>query len=333
MTKIDDPDLLITNKISYNIHYSDGKIHNKYRSITFSDIKIIYPNKETPAFYSYYLMNNPKDIGKSIETLVNEYIPIDKIIDTKSCGNNCKFTSTKTLLLDTVLMLSYADLLAYENLETSGKVLVPVGFLFKYYKYLTKYLRLFVINKSANNTLSENFLNQSKQLWNYVMKNLKINTSFISETDQINIAYKKIINKFHQNLFINQSLLKNYPELKEPIQEYSKIVYYINNSRALFKDIDSKSKYVGETLESITIQMAEQELSKSSSKHFNGGGAITSIIRKRFTLNSNANYDDLELDNLEKNQKITKKLIIDKINNLVKNEITTLTVISKNITT
>jgi hypothetical protein len=104
-------------------------------------------------------MNNPKNIGKKIETLVNEYIPIDKIIETKPCGNNCKFTSTKTLILDTALMLSYADLLAYENLETSCKVLVPVGFIFKYYKYLTKYLRLFVIKKYANNTLSENFLN------------------------------------------------------------------------------------------------------------------------------------------------------------------------------
>jgi len=329
MTKIDNPDLLITNKISYNIQYADGKIHSKYRAITFSDTKIIYPNKENPAFYAQYLMNNPKNIGKKIETLVNEYIPIEKIIETKPCGNNCKFSSVKTLLLDTALMLSYADLLAYEKLEITGKVLVPVGFLYKYYKYLTKYLRLFVIKKYANGTLSDKFLNQSKQLWNYVMNNLKVNTSLISETDKVNIEYKKLINEFHQNLFINQSLLNNYPELKEPIQEYSTMVYYINNSRSLFKDVDSKSKHVGETLESITIQMAEKELSKSSSKHLNGGSRDKQL-HKKITLNSNNDYDDIELDNLE-NDKITKKIIMDKISNLVKDEITTLNTINQYI--
>lgn len=331
MAKIDDPDVLVTNKISYNIQYADGKIHNKFRSITFSDTKIIFPNKENPAFYAQYLMNNPKDVGKKIDTLVNEYIPIDKIIETKPCGNNCKFSSVKTLLLDTTLMLSYADLLAYEKLETTGKVLVPVGFLFKYYKYLTKYLRLFVIKKYANGTLNDNFLNQSKQLWTYVMTNLKINTSQVSETDEINISYKKILNEFHQNLFINQSLLNNYPDLKESINEYSNMVYYINNSRALFKDLDSKSKHVGETLESITIQMAEHELSKSSSKHFGGSNIYSGGNVKRFTLQSATNYDDLELDNLEKNQKITKQIIISKVNNLIHDEITTLNITSKYI--
>ena len=329
MTKIDDPDVLVTNKISYNIQYADGQIHSKYRSITFSDTKIIYPNKENPAFYAQYLMNNPKNVGKKIETLINEYIPIDSIIETRPCGNNCKFSSVKTLLLDTALMLSYADLLAYENLETTGKVLVPVGFLYKYYKYLTKYLRLFVIKKYANSTLNDKFLNQSKQLWNYVMNNLKVNTSLISETDKVNIEYKKLINEFHQNLFINQSLLNNYSELKEPIQEYSTMVYYINNSRSLFKDVDSKSKHVGETLESITIQMAEKELSKSSSKHLNGGSRDKQS-HKKITLNSNNDYDDIELDNLD-NNKITKKIIIDKISDLVKDEITTLNTINQYI--
>ncbi len=70
MTKIDNPDLLITNKISYNIQYADGKIHSKYRAITFSDTKIIYPNKENPAFYAQYLMNNPK-IQITIMNLTN----------------------------------------------------------------------------------------------------------------------------------------------------------------------------------------------------------------------------------------------------------------------
>ena len=330
MSLIDDPDLLVTIKSGYNMQYGDVVKPDKFRSITFSDSKIIYPSKENPAYFSYYLMNNQKELGKPVEKLISENIPIDKIMETKSCGNNCKFTSINSLILDTTLMLSYADLLAYEDLSTNSIVLVPVGFLFKYYKYLTKYLRLFVVKKYYEGTLNGTFLNAAKNLMTYIWKNLKINTSLISETDEINIAYKKILNEFHQNLFINKKLLNEYPELKDPIDEYSIMVYYINNSRALFKKVDEKSGHAGETLESITIQMADQELSKHSGVQ-DGGKNGHKYSGKRLQLHNNYNYDDLELDNLEKGVKVNKKLIISKIDNLLNSEIDMLSEIENSI--
>jgi hypothetical protein len=326
MPLINDPDLLVTIKSGYNIKHGEIVKPQKFRLITFSDSKIIYPNRENPAFYSYYLLNNKKEIGTSIEKLIGDNIPIDKIIETKSCGNNCKFTGITSLILDTTLMLSYADLLAYEDLTTGNNLLVPVGFLFKYYKYLTKYLRLFVIKKYYDGTLTDTFLNAAKNLWTYIWKNLKINTTLI-ETDEINISYKKILNDFHQNLFINKTLLNEYPELKEPIEEYSIMVYYINNSRALFKKVDEKSGHVGESLESITIQMADQELSKYS-KIQDGGQKIGKSrklergkLHKRLLMYNNYDYEDIELDNPEKGIKMNKNIIMSKIDNLLHREI------------
>jgi hypothetical protein len=259
---------------------------------------------------------------------------MDKIMETKSCGNNCKYTSIKSLILDTTLMLSYADLLVYEDLTTDSNVLVPVGFLFKYYKYLTKYLRLFVIKKYYEGTLNGTFLTAAKQLWSYIWKNLKINTSPISETNEINLGYKKLLNEFHQNLFINKTLLIEYPDLKEVIDEYSIMVYYINSSRALFKKIDDKSKHIGKSLESITIQMADQELSKHS--QIQDGGTSSKRLNKlrsnKLRLNNNYEYEDIELDNPEKGVKINKKLIIAKLDTLVHDEIDIMNKIKHSIT-
>jgi hypothetical protein len=330
MNSIDDVDLLITNKIGYNMIYGNVIKPGKFRMITFSDTKVIYPNIEHPAFYSYYFMNNKREIGKTIDQLIHQKIHIDKIMETNICGNNCKYISINTLLIDTTLMLSYAELLAYEKLENNGKVLVPVGFLYKYYKYLIKYVRLFVIKKYNNGTLNDKFLNSAKKLWTYSLDNLKNTTSQISETDELNISYKKLLNNFHQNLFINKTLLTDYPELKEAIDEYSMIVYYINHSRALFKEIDSKSKNMGESIESITIQMAEQELSKSTSK-MHDGGAKSSNSRKSITLLDDVSYNDIELDNPITKQKINKKTIMNKINKLINDEITILDTIETHI--
>lgn len=331
MYSIDDADLLITNKIGYNLRYGDVIKPGKFRTITFSDSKVIYPNKENPAFYSYYLLHNKKDVNKTIEQLINANLSIDKLMDTKTCGNNCKYISYNTLITDTVLMLSYADLLYYENLELNGKVLVPVGFLFKYYKYLTKYIRLYVIKKYYENKLNTDFLNAAKKLWLYSWNNLKVITSPLGETNDINIAYKKLLNEFHQNLFINKSLLNEYPELKEAIDDYTTIAYYINTSRALFKEIDSKSKHTGETIESITIQMAEHELSKSISKIHNGGVRKAQSTATTIRLKDDMDYEDMDLDNLEKGNKITKKIIISKIDKLMSEEITKLDMIEKRI--
>ena len=72
MYNIDDADLLITNKIGYNIRYDNIVKVGKFRMITFSDSKIIYPNKESPSFYSYYLMHNKKELGKTINKLIDD---------------------------------------------------------------------------------------------------------------------------------------------------------------------------------------------------------------------------------------------------------------------
>lgn len=337
MKIIDNPEILITNKITYNIRYGS---QNKQRAITFSDSQIIYPAKEHPAFYSYYFMNNKKQIDKTITQLINEKIPIDKIIDTISCNNNCKYTSVDSLILDTTLMLSYADLLYYENLASGGKVLVPVGFLFKYYKYLTKYIRLFVIKKFKNGTLKDTYVNAAKRLWSYTWSNFNIKTSLISETDETNIEYKRLLNEFHQNLFINKSLVKDYSELKDALDEYSHLVYYINSSRALFKKVDSESKHTGKSIESITIQMAEQELSRSHTSMYHVGGGDLKLLDE-------ISYDDMDLDNPEQKKSSTKSiksLILSKLDKLFKEEIEILNSIkwslrntpsftSKNITT
>lgn len=348
METIDDADLLITNKIGYNIKYGDVIKPGKFRNITFSDTAVIYPNIEAPGFYSYYLLNNKKEIGKPIDKLINDKISIEKLMGTEICGNNCKYTSIDSLITDIALMLSYAELLAYEQDNKDGKILIPIAFIFKYYKYLIKFIRLFVIKKYNNNTLTDKFLDTAKRLWTYALTNLQIIKSPSNDTDELTLTYKKILNDFHQNLFINKSLLNDYPELTPIIEEYNSIVYYINNSRALFKEIDSKSKHTGETLESIVIQMADHELSKSKSRMesliHNGGYSKTlsssasshsmlssiSKSKKKLTLYSDDNYNDFELDNPE-NKKITKKIIVNKIDKLLKDEITTMNTIKKHL--
>ena len=274
---INDPDLLITIKVGYVMRNNNKA--TKIRNITFSDTEIYYPCNKYPTFYAYYLMNNHIDLNKTIEQLINYYIPLDKIMETKSCGNNCKYLSIKTLLLDTTLMLSYADLLAYENLPGVNDItdndskhskhskhsnLVPMRLLYKYYKYVIKYLRLFIIKKYYEGKLTGKFQSDANRLSSYVWQHFNIQTSIKSETEKVNIEYKILVHNFHQNLFINKTLLKEYPELIELVNEYTIMTYYINKSRSLFKALDDKSGHSGETLESLTIQMADQELSKRS---------------------------------------------------------------------
>ena len=44
------------------------------------------------------------------------------------------------------------------------------------------------------------------------------------------------LNQIHQDLFINQSILKEHEELREAVDDYNHIKKYINKSRFLFKD-------------------------------------------------------------------------------------------------
>ena len=281
---------------------------------------------------------------------------------------------------DTTLMLSFADLLIYEDLEVGSKILVPVGFLFKYYKYLTKYLRLFIIKKYNEGVLNKNILTSATNLWTFAWKNLKIQTDRLDETSPTNIEFKKLLNEFHQNLFINKSMVKDYPELKDAIDEYDNMVFYINSSRALFKHIDDKSGYSGTTIESLTIQMADKELSKhthslrslrsseaqslpqpplilppppqlatkthssnpstshithsttqSTTSAIHNGGAHLQHRLSQIPLYDKYNYEDSELDNPTQGTKISKQFILNKLDNLLRNEIYTMQTLTKSI--
>ena len=258
MDNVNDFNMLITNKIVYKTpNYS------KLRTITFSDSNVVFAGLGTPAFFSQYLDSTPQALNKPLEKLINMKIPVSKIMDIKTCANNCRFMSIKSLIMDTVIMMSYADLLAYEQLD------VPVGFIYKYYKYLVKYIRLITIRKFYSNTLDEKFQDAAKSLWQYALNDIRKNSDLIrfglDERDPIVITYKNYLNEFHQNLFHNKSFLStNFPILMEIADEYQHLVFFVNKSRNLFRALNESSKTKTTTIENIAIQYAEQELSRYS---------------------------------------------------------------------
>jgi len=321
---VDHPELLITNKISYETNKT-----NKFRVLTFSDCKIIYAGLDSPAFFGQYLESNQHDLNKSLDQLISMQLPINKIMDIKNCANNCRFMSLKSLIIDTVLMLSYADLLAYEKLDNGGQVLVPAAFIFKYYKYLVKFVRLMVIKKFFSGTLKGKFFESAKALWQYALIDLQRKAAqlkpSLDEYDKINVVYKNFLNDFHQNLFHNRILIMNkYSELMEIANEYENIVFYINKSRNLFSELNDKSVTVGETIESVTIQYANQEIikyesQKHSSKTRIGGGSSKSV--KSISLFAeDYDYEDMELDNLDK-EHILVRNVIKKIRKMMTDEV------------
>jgi hypothetical protein len=115
MSKLDDPDIMITTKISYSFKYINLIVPYNEKSrltITFSDTKIIYPSIENPLFFSYYFMNmykhaNKYNIGNNttLETLLKQNINISDIIDTKPCKNNCRYISIKCLQIDLIYQI------------------------------------------------------------------------------------------------------------------------------------------------------------------------------------------------------------------------------------
>ena len=264
MDNVNDYNMLITNKIVYKTpNYS------KLRTITFSDSNVVFAGLGTPAFFSQYLDSTPQALNKPLEKLINIKIPVSKIMDIKTCANNCRFMSIKSLIMDTVIMMSYADLLAYEHLADGGKVLVPVGFIYKYYKYLVKYIRLITIGKFYSNTLDKEFYNSAKSLWQYALTDIHKNSDLLryglEEHDPIIITYKTYLNEFHQNFFHNKSFLStNFPILMEIADEYQHLVFFVNKSRNLFRALNESSKTKTTTIENIAIQYAEQELSRYS---------------------------------------------------------------------
>jgi hypothetical protein len=340
MLKLNDPDIMITTKISYSIKHINLSVpyYNNISTITFSDTKIIYPSIKNPSFFSYYFMNNTNNKNQinldiTLDKLLKQNINISNIINTKPCKNNCRFISVKCLQVDIIFMLRFAELLTLEDLS-KGVIVVPVDSLYKYYKYLIKFIRLHIIKKYFNGTLAnnKNFMNASQKLIRYVDNNLKKETSIFGETVPINIIYKNIINNFHQAFFIKKTMFPEYNALSELVDDYNNTVYYINKSCLLFKNLDDKQKQNGETIDSISIQFADNQphdnindgVKGSMEGDMSGGSKKTKII-----LHDNYSFEDPELDNhlIIKDTKTHKysekenKIIIEKIHKMLKNEI------------
>ena len=354
MSKIEDPDVLIKTKISYSLKYINLVIPYSDKSrltISFSDTKIIYPNIQNPSFFSYYFMNNKNKLGSNLESLVKQNINISDIINTKYYKNSCNYISNKCLQVDIIYMLKFAELLVNEELE-KGVVFVPIDSLFKYYKYMIKFIRTHIIKKFFNGTLSNHktFIDTSKKLIRYIENNLKKKTSQLGETLPINILYKSIINDFHQSFFIKKTMFPEYDALSEIVNDYNNTVYYINRSCALFKKLDDEDKDSGDTIESVSIQMANKQVETdiSQGKNIMNGGMNSDMNydmnggmskKTKIILHNNYSFDDIELDNntniinskTHKYSSTDNKFIIDKLHQMLKNEIQFLDKLSKSI--
>ena len=357
MSKITDPDVLITTKISYSIKHIKLIVpyNDKSRpSITFSDTKIIYPNIHNPYFFSYYFMtnnNNNKYINENItlEQLLKQNINISNIIDTKSCKNNCRYISIKYLQIDIIYMLRFAELLENEDI-LNGVIVVPVGSIYKYYKYMIKFIRTYIIKKFFNGTLinNKNFIDSSRKLIRYIENNLNKETKTENEALPINIICKNIISNFHQEFFIKQTMFPEYEVLRDLVNDYNNTVKFINKSCALFKKLDEKHNQSGkpiETIDSISILYADNKINENINNmddgNMAGGGKIDRKNNKKtkIILHDNYSFEDFELDNNKENTKtkthksiiMENKIIIDKLHKMLKNEIQFLSKLSQTI--
>ena len=364
------PDTMISPKIVYkNIKYINLFVPYSKHIIIFGDIKIIYPNIKNPSFYSYYFMSHDKNendkndiiLGKLIKQNINIY----DIIDTRNCSNNCKYVSVKCLQVDIIYMLRFAEFLEFENISSSN-IIVPIDSIYKYYKYMIKFIRLHLIKKFNNSTLKNNklFRDAAIKLIKYVDNSLNKITIPHNEKAPINILYKKLINDFHQAFFIKKTLFPEYEPLYELVTDYENTIKYINKSCNLFKQMDdnqykdanthgkndkdgknSKNSINGNTLESISIQYANKKINEQThEQNILKGGRINKnkSSKTNVVLHENYSFEDIDLDNNKllnntKNNKNYKnyihneeqnKFIIDKIHKMLKNEIKNLNSLS-----
>jgi len=290
-------------------------------------------------------MNNRHNINKPLNMILKQNIMVDNILDAISCRNNCKYLSIKSLLIDISVMLSYADLLVNEDI-VNNIILVPISSLFKYYKYLIKFIRLFLFIKHNNKTLDAKYENAISKLYNYILKTLKLQTSSIQQNDIINIKYKEILNTFHQDFFINRTLLlREYPELINIVSEYNIMVNYINKSRLLFKHLlNIKKEQKNITMNEISIASSIKKLdsdkitslgslpssSMSSTNSSSSSSSSNSIILYKDNLknadtdddkDNNDDDDDKDDDTKTKQLEQNKTKYITKINNIFNTEI------------
>ena len=243
MNKINTIDLLITTKIKYSIKTTTLKT----MALTFTDSQIKYPSLlDNSTFYSYYLLDNKNilDTSKQVITLDKLYRSINNVNDivkVNKCKDNynskCNYIALNSLKVDLILMLQYAEFINTERYDETINIIVPIGALFKYYKYLTKYLKLYIVIKYSNKPLDKHYNNVILNFTKYINNTLSnLKTNITPEDTIFNIEYKIRLNQIHQDLFINQSILKEHEELREAVDDYNHIKKYINKSRFLFKD-------------------------------------------------------------------------------------------------
>ena len=237
--KINDIDILITTKIKYKIYYSKLlKKANFQESITFSDTKIYYPNMfENTTFYAYYLLNNKA--RDTLDTLYKKNIDIEHIIKLNKCGNNCNYIAIKSLQIDLIIMLQYAEFINNENYD-NNYIIVPISALFKYSNYFIKYISLSMIIKFYNKTLNKYYMYDMLKLFQYIKTKITDKTNIKPEITPKNIIYKKNLNDFHQAFFIKQTMFPEYEIFRECVDDYNNIKQYINKSRLLFTDLYKK---------------------------------------------------------------------------------------------
>lgn len=352
MSKLNNPDIMITTKLNYNVRYIKPFIMPKmYYKYVFSDSSIISPGVHNPTFFSYYFMNNRKQIDIPINRLLKQKINVFDIIETQNCNNNCRYVSIKVLKVDLCVMLSYAELLEYEDIDAKN-IVVPISAIYKYYKYLIKFIHLYIIKNFYN----KEFVAATKKLINLIVQTLKDKTSLEGETAPLNLQYKKILNDFHQAFFIKKTMFPEYKILKDIVNDYEHIVYFINRSRALFKTLDDEKGSVGETIESLSIQIANKEVihekstGKSKLEDMNDandisdtpdtpdipdtpnikdtiGGSRTSR-KSRIILMDRYSYEDNELDTKQTHRQ-EKKIVLEKLYEMFTNEIKFLNKISE----
>ena len=145
-----------------------------------------------------------------------------------------------------------------------------------------------------------------------------------------------------QNFFIKQTMFPEYNAISEIVDDYNTTVYYINRSCALFKKLDDEDKDSGDTIESVSIQFADKQIASDISKgkiNMNGGMNGSHHKKSKIILHNNYSFDDIELDNNKNiiNSKThtysttDNKFIIDKLHQMLKNEIQFLGKLSNSI--
>ena len=74
---------------------------------------------------------------------------------------------------------------------------------------------------------------------------------------------------------------KEYYALLDIVDDYTNTVYFIDRSCAIFKSLDDKEGHVGDSIESISIQMANKTISQDSliDNLLSGGGSGRIDIR------------------------------------------------------